>query len=88
MAASRLAIALTGLLASGVLSTGLSTPVAADNMREELPASEADSCSDGVDSANVEPVVVPEQLELKADRQFYDSKRKITIAEGLSLIHI
>ena len=25
---------------------------------------------------------VPEQLKLKADRQFYDSKRKITIAEG------
>lgn len=51
-------------------------------MRVEMPASEADISSNGVASANVEKVVVPEQLELNADRQFYDSKHKITIAEG------
>ncbi|MGB4699006.1 MAG: DUF3769 domain-containing protein, partial [Parasynechococcus sp.] len=34
------------------------------------------------ESPEVETPLVPEQLKLKADRQFYDSKRKITIAEG------
>ena len=56
--------------------------MAAEDFRVKLPASDADISSDGVASANVETAVVPEQLELKADRQFYDSKRKITIAEG------
>ena len=56
--------------------------MAAEDFRLKLPSSDADISSDGVASANVETAVVPEQLELKADRQFYDSKRKITIAEG------
>ena len=34
------------------------------------------------ESPEVETPLVPEQLKLKADRQFYDSKRNITIAEG------
>ena len=86
MAASRLAIALTGLLVSGVFSADLSNPATAEDNGVRTPATEAGSSADGGASANVEAstktVLVPEQLELKADRQFYDSKRKITIAEG------
>ena len=40
--------------------------MAAENMYVEMPASEADISSDGLASSNVETVVVPEQLELKA----------------------
>ena len=86
MAASRLAIALSGLLASGVFSADLAIPAAAEDLRGNKPATEAGISGDVEASPSVgsiiETVVVPEQLELKADRQFYDSKRKITIAEG------
>jgi hypothetical protein len=69
-----------------VFSADLSRPATAEDIGARTPATEAGSSADGEASPNVEAstetVLVPEQLELKADRQFYDSKRKITIAEG------
>jgi hypothetical protein len=88
--AARLAIALAGLLAAGVCSTELSNPAAADeslvgspaNEAGESPELEAPNVGAPTEEASTETPLVPEKLKLKADRQFYDSKRKITIAEG------
>jgi lipopolysaccharide export system protein LptA len=90
LAASRLAIFLAGLLVTGLYSTELSNPATAD---ESLMGSTAKEAGDfpELEDPNVgaspkqhstETPLVPEQLKLKADRQFYDTKRKITIAEG------
>ena len=73
-----------------MFSTELSSPAAAEDNRVRKPATEVGTTSDGEASPDVEAttdpsigtVLVPEQLALQADRQFYDSKRKITIAEG------
>ena len=66
MAASRLAIALTGLLASGVFSADLSRPATAEDIGARTPATEAGFSDDVEASPNVEAstetVLVPEQL--------------------------
>ena len=90
MAASRLAIALAGLLAAEVLSTKLSNPASADEILIRSSANEAGDSAELMapnvgatpQEASTETPLVPEQLKLTADRQSYDSKRKITIAEG------
>ena len=75
-----------GLLASGVFSADMSRHATAEEIGARKPATDASFSAAGKASPNVEAstesVLVPEQLELKADRQFYDTKRKITIAEG------
>jgi lipopolysaccharide assembly outer membrane protein LptD (OstA) len=73
-----------------VCSTELSNPAAADeslvgspaNEAGESPELEAPNVGAPTEEASTETPLVPEKLKLKADRQFYDSKRKITIAEG------
>ena len=71
-------------------STELSNPSAAEeslvgspvNEAGQSPELEAPNVGVPTKKASTETPLVPEQLKLTADRQFYDSKRKITIAEG------
>ena len=52
------------------------------NEAGDSPELEAPNFGVPINKASTETPLVPEQLKLTADRQFYDSKRKITIAEG------
>ena len=65
MAASRLALALSGLLIVGTLTTEWNSSAVAQVVESDEDAP-----------------VIPDRLELKADRQFHDRKRRVTIVEG------
>ena len=64
MAASRLALALSGLLIVGTITTEWNSAAVAQVVESD------------------DAPVIPDRLELKADRQFHDRKRRVTIVEG------
>ena len=69
-----------------MFSADLSRHAIAEDIGARKPATDAGFSAASQASHNVEASteseIVPEHLELKADRQFYDTKRKIIIAEG------
>ncbi|MEC7248940.1 MAG: DUF3769 domain-containing protein, partial [Cyanobacteriota bacterium] len=82
MSASRTSITLTGLLAVAAV---LGSPCRSSEVTRLGNAADSASLARSVPQADLDPDAIPQpplELRLKADRQSYDVRRQLFIAEG------